>query len=187
VSDVLSSHWLAHQVSHLISWRLFLLPSISCYSDYTIAMKLLAGQGQHSRSRLYPGPAPLFQSTRWFSVKHRLKDWTDGPGRLGVGQPKPLIYTSPAEIWLLLTRRERWVSNILTLIIHWLGPPLFLPWWSEHTRAIWSERLAIDPYQKNTPPTVRLEPAIYRFQIRLFTNWATLSSYACRTIIKLAQ
>jgi len=36
------------------------------------------------------------------------------------GQPKPFVYTSPTEIRLLLTRRERWIFYnrrvILTLI-----------------------------------------------------------------------
>ena len=27
--------------------------------------------------------ALLYQSSRWFSVKHQLPDWTDGLGRLG--------------------------------------------------------------------------------------------------------
>jgi len=47
----------------------------------------------------------------------------DGPGRLGVSQPKPFVYASPAEIRLLLTKRERWIFNnhgvILTLIMHY--------------------------------------------------------------------
>ena len=61
------------------SWVLFiglLLPCVSRYADYTIATKLQAGQGWHSRSWLCPGPAPLFQSTRWFTVKRRLQDWS---------------------------------------------------------------------------------------------------------------
>ena len=53
---------------------------------------------------------------------------------------------------------------ILTLIIHWLGHPLFLLRCSEATLVIWSERLAKGPYQKNTPSAVRLEPVIYRLQ-----------------------
>jgi len=36
---------------------------------------------------------------------------------------------------------------ISTLTIHWLGPPLFLPWCSQAKLAIWSERLAKGPYQ----------------------------------------
>ena len=31
-----------------------------------------------------------------------------GPGMVGVGQPKPYVYMSPAEIRL---RRERWIFN----------------------------------------------------------------------------
>ena len=52
----------------------------------------------------------------------------DGLGRLGVGQPQPFVYTSSAEIWLLLTKRERWIfynRGVILTLIHWLGPPLF--------------------------------------------------------------
>ena len=96
---------------------------------------LLAGQAWHSRTWLYPGPAPLFQTTRWFRVKHRLQDWADGPGRLEVSRSKPFVYTSPTRIWLRSEKREWWIFNSLggisTLYIHWLGPPLFLLWCSE--------------------------------------------------------
>jgi len=89
---------------------------------------------------------------RWCWEVRGQSDWTDGPGRLGVSQPKPFVYTAPAEMRLLLARRERWIFKnrgvILTLIVHWLGPPLFLPWCSEATLAIWSEGLAQGPYQK---------------------------------------
>jgi len=65
---------------------------------------------------------------------------------LGGPGPKPFVYTSPTEIRLLSKRRKRWVFNnrgaILTLIIHWLGPPLFLPWCAEATLVSWSEGLA---------------------------------------------
>jgi len=56
----------------------------------------------------------------------------------------------------------------MTLIVHCLGPQLFLPWRSEATLAIWSERLAKGPYHKNTLPTVGLESVIYRWQTRAF-------------------
>jgi len=39
---------------------------------------------------------------------------------------------------------------IVTLIIHWLGPPLFLLWCSKPAVAIWSQGLAIGLNQKNT-------------------------------------
>jgi len=105
------------------------------------------------------------------SMEHHVWVSTIAPG-WGVSQPKSVYIspahkpdnTSPAETRLLLSRRERWIFNnrgvILTLIIHWLGPPLFLPRCSEAKLAIWSERLAKGPYQTNTPPTVRLKPAI---------------------------
>ena len=73
----------------------------------------------------------------------------------------------------------------LILVFHRLRPSMkhrgwdlhFLTWWSEPMPAIRSEGLAKDPYQKNIPPTVRFEPAIYRLQTRLFTNWAILNRW----------
>jgi len=53
----------------------------------------------------------------------------------------------------------------MTLIIHWLGPPLFLPWCSEATLAIWNERLIEGPYQKNISPAVRLKLSILLYQL----------------------
>jgi len=79
-------------------------------SHYTMAMKSQAGQSCRSRCWLRPGSASLFQSTRWFNAKHRLQDWTNGPGRVRVSEPKPFVYTSPTEIWVLLTRMERCVD-----------------------------------------------------------------------------
>jgi len=83
------------------------------------------------------------------------------------------VSKSPAETPLLLLKRERYIFNncgmILALFIHWLGPP-FLPWCSEAMLAIWSERLAKGPYQKNTPLAVGLEPVIYRLQIQALIN-----------------
>ena len=46
----------------------------------------------------------------------------------------------PLRVRLLLMGRERWIFDnrevILTLIIHWLGPPLFLLWYPEATLTI---------------------------------------------------
>ena len=68
---------------------------------------------------------------------------------------------NPSRIQLLLLRKARWIFNnrgvILTLTIHWLGPQLFLPWYSKATLAIWSEGLAKGPYQKHTSLAVRFE------------------------------
>jgi len=65
-----------------------------------------------------------------------------------------------------LNEKGRWIFNncgvMSTLIIHWLGSPLFFPWCSEATLAIWSARLAKGPYYKNTPPAMKLEPVILR-------------------------
>ena len=38
-----------------------------------------------------------FHSTR-FSVRQKLQDRTDGLRRLGVSEPKPVFYTSPAAL-----------------------------------------------------------------------------------------
>jgi len=119
------------------------------------------------------GPAPLFKITRWFSVKHQLQDWMDGPGRLGVSQSTPFVHMLPVKIQLLLTSWERWIFNnceeILTLITHCLVPPLFLMWWSHAGNLEWEACwLAEGPYQKNTTPAVRLEPALLRMQMQAF-------------------
>jgi len=53
------------------------------------------------------------------------------------------------QLWLC-TRTER----VLTLFTGW--DLHFLMWWSEPTLAIWNEGLARGPYQKNTPPSMRL-------------------------------
>ena len=49
---------------------------------------------------------------------------------------------------------------ILTHIIHWLGPPLFLPWCSTAVQAVYSGRFAKGPCQGSTLPAVSLELAI---------------------------
>ena len=56
------------------------------------------------------------------------------------------------------------------------GISIFLPLWFKPTLAIWSEGLAKSPCQINTPSAERLEPAFYRLQIQLLTNWASLTS-----------
>ena len=65
---------------------------------------------------------------------------------------------------------------ILTPIIHWLRPLLFLPWCSEATLLIWNEGWVKAHTRKTPPPevrpAVRLKPAFYRLQIQLFANWA---------------
>ena len=94
--------------------RVRIKPDVSRYSDYTIEWRRW-----HSRSWLCPEPVPLFQSSRWFSMKHQLRDWTDGPVRLGVSQPKPFVCTSPAKIQLPLTKRERWILNKRGVILVW--------------------------------------------------------------------
>ena len=103
----------------------------------------------------------------------------NGWGWLVVGQPKPFAYTSPAEIRLLLIKRERWIfynHGVILNLIRWMGcTSIILACWSEPTLAIWSERLAKGPYQKNTPPAVGLEPAILKLQIQAFTNWTILA------------
>jgi len=41
---------------------------------------------------------------------------------------RPFVYTSPTEIQLLLTKRERWIFDnhgVILTLIHWLGPPFF--------------------------------------------------------------
>jgi len=59
------------------------------------------------------------------------------------------IFLPYSALWLLFSRRESWIFNncgVTLTLIHWLGPPSVLPWWSEPTLATWSEGLAKDPY-----------------------------------------
>jgi len=94
----------------------------------------------------------------------------------GVSQHKPFLYTSPAEIRLL--RNERWIFNncevILTLIIHWLAPPLLLPWCFEATLAIWSERLAKGSYQKTPHQQWGSNLQSLKCRSKLFTKWVSV-------------
>jgi len=75
------------------------------------------------------------------------------PGCIEGSRLSPMHIT--LRIRLFLMRRARWIFNkcgvILTLIIHWLGPPLSLPRNSKATLAIWGERLAKGPYQESFP------------------------------------
>ena len=107
---------------------------------------------------------------RYFFFTSYDLEWSTARGSvsmLQVGGQSTSVYPSPAEIWLFLSKRKRCMFNncgvILTLIIHWLDPPLFLPWCSEAMLPSWSERLAKGPYQRNTPPIV-----ICRLQIQGF-------------------
>jgi len=63
----------------------------------------------YAQGQLHFSRAP-YDSVRSIGYK------TDGPWRLGVSQPKPFvykifIYESDTEIWLLFTRKERWIFN----------------------------------------------------------------------------
>jgi len=75
-----------------------------------------------------PGPThtlpehPLIQCE---APATRLNGWS---GEVGVSHPKPFVYTSPAEIRLLLTKREKWIfynRGVILTLIHRLGPPFF--------------------------------------------------------------
>jgi len=83
-------------------------------------------------------------------------------------------YTSPAEIWLLLTRRERWIfinrKMILTLFRYpMVGTSIFLPWWSKFMLAMWSEGLGIDTCQQ-WGSNLQFRDCKFVF----FKNWAIL-------------
>jgi len=127
------------------------MPWLAVILTVTIATILVARQGWYSRSWLRPRPASLFRSTRWFSVQHQLQDWTDGPGMLGVSQPKPLVNPSPIENLATLSKTEKWIFNnhgVIFTFIHWLWSALFslgcsrrTPGCPRRTLAIGSERL----------------------------------------------
>jgi len=64
----------------------------------------------------------------------------------------------------------------------------FLLWCSKASLVTWSERLAKSPYQKNTSLVVRLEPAIYRLEVRAFINRAILTSnYQLKPLIQVSK
>jgi len=70
---------------------------------------------------------------------------------------------SPNEIRLLIS--EKGEVDLLQSWSDFDQNPMVGTSISEPTLAIRSERLANDPYQKNTSPAVGLEPAIRRLQI----------------------
>jgi len=64
------------------------------------------------------------------------------------------VYSSPLGVWLFLGKRERPIfSNhgVMSTLIHWLRPPLFLPWRFMAILAILSEGLADSPYRSFLP------------------------------------
>jgi len=90
-----------------------------------------------------------------------LQEWTDGLGRLGVSH---LFTHHPANLGYSLTVKGPWPLST--------GRDLhFLPWWSEATLAIWSERLVRGPYKKNSSEAQTCNPG----NSRLFTSEAILN------------
>jgi len=104
-------------------------PLITEYGGY-LARQITAGnEGSLKWKLTCPDQLTLYQGIRWFSVKHQLQDWMDGAGRLGVSQPKPIVYTSPCQnSAALLMKRQRWIfynRGVILTLIHGLGPPFF--------------------------------------------------------------
>jgi len=121
------------------------------------------------------GQLTVYRGTRWFSVKHKLRDWRDGPGRLHVTQPKP-IYASPT-----LNKKGEWMFDdhgmIWTLFYPLVGTSLILTslFWTRASYYAWG--FAKGPYQENNPTAERIEPWIHRLVIWAFTNLALLTPW----------
>ena len=70
------------------------------------------------------------------------RDNIDGWGSVNL---RHLFTCHPSAIWLLLTRREKWIFDnhgVILTLIHWFGPSLFLMWCFKAMSANWSERVA---------------------------------------------
>ena len=66
-------------------------------------------------------------STTWHqSASYKTQQMVLG----GLGSVSLLVYTSPAEIWLLLMRRERRIFIKHEVNYPLVSPPFFSPWWS---------------------------------------------------------
>ena len=75
----------------------------------------------------------------WFQCKPwaMLQNWMDGLGMLGSPNLSQMLYTTHQEHGD--KEEERWSFDKRGVtFIQWLGPPWFLPWWSEATPEIWS-------------------------------------------------
>ena len=58
----------------------------------------------------------------------KLNGWSRDVGGQSFVISKPFVNASPAEIWLLLMRRERWIfydRGVILTLMHWLGPSYF--------------------------------------------------------------
>jgi len=75
----------------------------------------------------------------WLSMEHCMQGSIEAPGWGSVNRSQ--FTHHPSRLQLHLTRIERWIlynGGVILSLIHWLGPPLFLPWHSEAMVAIWS-------------------------------------------------
>ena len=112
--------WMTAKMNQLTSERSALMRMCICRAGQTkcITAKYIKSTVQSSscvwqRCRV----RHLFFGQLWLGMEHHVRVSIIAPG-WGFSQPK-LVYTSPAEIRLLLSRRERWIFNnrgmILTL------------------------------------------------------------------------
>jgi len=109
----------------------------------------------------------LAWSTTWGSVSTLQVEDQSAQISLRMTSWNLAVLLGKGEVDLYQPRNDFWLVKT----------SIFLQWLFELTLAIWNEEHAKDPYQTNTAPTVRLQPAIYRLQIQALTNWAILASW----------
>ena len=128
----------------------------------------------YARSQLHSARAPAVRSTSYKTEWMVLRGWRSV-------NLSHLFAFHPPKIGLLLTKREQVGSKSLGQPWSYLdsdlliGTSIILPWCSEAMLAIWSERLAKGPYQKNTPAAQwgsNLQSIDYAFQAFYQLNYA---------------
>ena len=100
----------------------------------------------------------------------------------GSVNPSHLSTHHPPRIWLYSLWEGR--GGSLTIVV-WSWPSLstgadlalILPWSSEATLTIWSERLAKDPYPKTPRRQWGSNPQFLECRSDLFINWAIVAPY----------
>ena len=125
-----------------------------------------------------------------FTIKNNDSEWSGG---LSSGlQLHQFICRRPTamfghSLWFLSTRWDLYVCSLAVVLLLLYGCRVRYLFFTSYSSALstsaghyhCSRGLAKGIHQNNTPPAVRIKPAIYRLQIRLFIDWAILASIHC--------